>query len=149
MHASTVQFLTFLCAMVGYAGLAAMVIQSARFPLLVWIWRPIALLIALHVLLVWAFRYEWHLAQATRNGYIGFGLFHTALLVILISTLLHPERAVILLRVAFLIVSVGAIGAVFRYNEVAIYRVPVLLGAVLGGAGFALAMTNPRRRNGA
>src|SRR5436309_551175 len=127
MDPSTLQVFTFLSAMIGYAGLVTTVILSARHSLPLWIWRPIAALIVLHVAMVWAFRYEWQPAQATRNGYIGFVLFHTALLVIVTSAFLRPERAVILVRVAFVIVTVGALGAVFRYKEVEIYRGPVIL----------------------
>ena len=52
----------------------------------------IAVLVSAHVLLVWAYRYEWQWTQATRNGYAGFVIFHVALLLILASTL-APARA--------------------------------------------------------
>jgi hypothetical protein len=113
---NAVTFLTFFLAMLAYAGLAATVVWSAwgRVPRL--LMTGTAALVATHVFLVWAFRYEWQFAWATRNGYLGFLVFHTAVLLILFSAFVQPGWAVPLLRLAFLAVTVGATGAVFRYE---------------------------------
>ncbi len=129
--------LTFLLAVIGYAGLTATAILAARGRLPIALWRGTAVVIAAHVALVWAIRYEWSLSQATRNGYAGFLVFHSALAVILTSLFLKNRAASALVRIAFVIVSLGAIGAVFRYSEVAVYRAPVLVLAVAGAIGVA------------
>jgi hypothetical protein len=94
--------------------------------------------IVVHVLLVWV-RYEWRVAEAIRNGYLGFLLFHGALALIVASMFLADRTARILVWAAFATVSVGAIGAVWRYEVVAVYRAPVLLTAVAGAVGLARA----------
>jgi hypothetical protein len=65
-------------------------------------------------------------------------------LLILISAFARRRVAVPLLRVAFLFVTVGALGAVFRYEEVSSYRLPVVLASLVGAAGLLLAL---QRRN--
>jgi hypothetical protein len=152
-----VETLTFVLAVVGYAGLTVAVIATTRGPVPHWLWRPTVFVIVTHVLLVWSVRYEWQLSQATRNGYAGFALFHTALAFILLSVFAGEAAARVLMRVAFTIVTVGALGAVFRYDEVAMYRLPIMvmaavglvaLGrAVLGGGGPAAPRAVPSRRD--
>ena len=85
--------------------------------------------------MVWAYRYDWQFSLAVRNGYFGFLLFHSALLIILISTFVKESGAKTLIRVSFIVVTIGAVGASFRYDVVAIYRVPVLLCAIAGSGG--------------
>ncbi len=126
--------LTFPLAILGFAllaGCAPLAIQG-KCPL--WLKLVTAVVIAVHVFFVWAFRYEWSFAQATRNGYFGFALFHTALGLIVTSPFLPPKLARMFLLLAFLAVCLGANGAVYRYDVVAAYRIPVhaitLLGAV-------------------
>ena len=124
--------ITFLLAIIGYVGLTVVLLRSlqGRMP---WVlWRTVAVVIATHVVMVWTFRYHGEFALAVRNGYGGFLLFHTALTLILISTFLRERLAILLVRVAFLIVTAGALGASFIYDVVAIYRVPVILCAVAG-----------------
>lgn len=145
MNPSTVELGTFLAAMLGYAGLAAVVLASAVRPMPLAFWRVVSLSIALHVGLVWAYRYEWQFDRATRNGYAGFLIFHTALLLILASTVVRERAAVILVRLAFPVVTAGALGAVFRYEAVAVYRIPVILCAVGGGLGVLMAYYRLRR----
>jgi hypothetical protein len=138
--------LTFVLAMAGYAGLAATAVTAALHRLPIPFWRVVAAIIVAHVALVWAVRYEGSFAAATRNGYAGFLVFHAALGMIVLSVLAAERRARVLIFFAFAIVSAGALGAVFRYDVVAIYRVPVVLTAALGAAGLARAYWLKRRR---
>jgi hypothetical protein len=125
----------FPLAVAGYAGLTFTAIRSARGDLPVTVWRLAALAIVLHVVLVWTVRYEWRLDVATRNGPYGFLIFHTALAAIVSSLVAREAIARGLVLAAFLIVSAGALGAVFRYDDVAIYRVPVIALAAGGVVG--------------
>jgi hypothetical protein len=81
-------------------------------------------------LLVWIYEYAGSFAQATRNGYAGFIIFHVALVLIVVSAL-RPSISPLIVP-AFLIVCVGAVGAVHRYEEVSIYRWLVILIAAGG-----------------
>jgi hypothetical protein len=85
--------------------------------------------------MVWIYRYELQFSLAVRNGYIGFAIFHTALLMILISTVVKEHITLILIRLSFIIVTIGAVGAIFRYDVVTIYRLPIMLCAFAGSAG--------------
>ncbi len=85
--------------------------------------------------LVWTLRYEWSWAQATRNGYAGAVIFHGALAVILVSLVVRARLAARLIAASFVIVTLGAMGAVFRYEEVAHYRLIVISLAVVGVVG--------------
>lgn len=134
-----IETLTFALAMVGYAGLTATAIVSGWRRVLVPFWRVTAAVIILHVFLVWHARYEWQLAVATRNGYAGFVIFHAALAAVVASTLAPEPRRSHLVRAAFLVVTAGATGAVFRYEVVAVYRIPVLACATAGLAALAIA----------
>lgn len=131
---ATLTGLTFLLAVLGYAGLTITAIMAAKGRMPVALWRATAAIIVTHVSLVWAVRYDWSLAQATRNGYAGFLVFHTALLLIIVSVFV-PARAANLVYVVFAIVSLGALGAVSRYEEVAHYALVVLSLAVAGSVG--------------
>jgi hypothetical protein len=132
--------LTFLLAVLGYAGLAATAVRSARGRLPVTLWRPTASVIVVHVLLVWTLRYDWQIAQATRNGYLGFVIFHAALMLIVTSLGVAERHARVLVWIAFGIVTPGALGAVFLYEVVAGYRVAVIAIAVAGLAGLGWAV---------
>ena len=70
--------------------------------------------------------------MAVRNGYAGFFIFHSALLFIVTAPFVPPVICKPLIVLSFLIVSAGASGAVFRYEMVSIYRIPVLINAGLG-----------------
>ena len=133
--------LTFLLAMIGFAALAGSAVSAARGSLPRSLSAATASVVLVHVVLVWTFRYEGDIAQATRNGYAGFLIFHVALALIVAAPLLPPRPGRLATLVAFPIVCIGASGAVFRYDEVAIYRVPVILVAALG---IVLIFTNAR-----
>ena len=128
----TLENLTFLLAFLGYLGLSVNLVLTARGTFS----RPaialVALIAVVHVYLVWAFRYDWQFAMAVRNGYAGFFIFHSALLSIVAAAFVPPVICKPLIALSFLIVSAGATGAVFRYEVVSIYRVPVLINAGLG-----------------
>jgi hypothetical protein len=128
----TLTHLTFLLAVLGYAGLTLTAILTARGRVPVVLWRVAAAIIVIHVALVWAVRYGWSLAQATRHGYAGFLIFHGALVLIMVSVFV-PARTAALVHVAFAIVSLGALGAVSRYEEVAGYA-PVVMALVVAGS---------------
>lgn len=139
------EFVTFLLAPIGYAGLTLALVQISRGDRLGAVWRLTTLVIVTHVVLVWYVRYDWQFSEATRNGYVGFAVFHAALAAILTSHVVSPAAARRLVVVAFLAVSVGAIGATFRYDVVEMYRIPVLLCAVAGSAALLRACTARRR----
>ena len=128
----TLENFTFLLAFLGYVGLSANLVLTARGTFS----RPAIALVALvavaHVYLVWAFRYDWQFDMAVRNGYAGFLIFHSALLCIVAAALVPPAICKPLILLSFLIVSAGASGAVFRYDVVSVYRVPVLVNAGFG-----------------
>jgi hypothetical protein len=125
---------TFFLAMAGYVCLTAAAVGAVRQPPKFLI-RVTAAIVLSHVLLVWSVHYDWSLTAATRNGYAGFVMFHAALAAI-VGAMAAPEPlARRLIVAAFAIVSVGALGAVFRYDVVRIYRVPVIVCAAAGGIG--------------
>jgi len=117
--------LTFLLAPLGYAGLTASMISAVYRHTPLGLWRVTALVIVTHVGLVWHVRYAWQFNEATRNGYAGFAMFHTALLAIVVSTIVGEDLRRKLLVTAFLVVSLGASVAVYKYDVVAGYRFPV------------------------
>jgi hypothetical protein len=139
--------LTFLLAVVGYAGLTTTAVLSAygRFPAR--IWRAAAVAILVHVVLVWVVRYEGQLAQAIRNGYAGFLLFHAALILVAVSLTVPERHARQLVWIAFAIVTPGAIGAVFRYEAVTGYRNIVVAIAAVGVFGLGRSRWFGRRQS--
>jgi len=124
---------TFALAILGYLGLTSTVVIAARtgFPRR-W-WRIVVAIIVSHVTLVWSVRYGGDFSLAIRNGYFGFILFHSALAMIMTSLFLPVHWARPMVDVCFLIVSAGALGAVFIYEVVDMYRLPVIGGIVVGG----------------
>ena len=140
------EFITFLLAPIGYAGLTLIAVKAARGAVPVGLLRGVAVVILIHVLLVWIVRYEGQFSEATRNGYIGFVLFHSTLVAIVASVFVGERLARRLIVVAFGIVTLGAVGAVFRYDVVAIYRLPVVLCAILGIVGLTRVYWLKRRR---
>jgi hypothetical protein len=142
---TTIEFVTFLLAIIGYIGLCLNLITIVRSRLRKPYLAATAIVILVHVFMVWAFRYSWAFSQATRNGYVGFVLFHSALLCIIISVFAGTETANKLVIAAFLIVTAGAIGATFRYDVVAMYRIPVLLIAGIGMAALGKAYYDKRK----
>ena len=142
-----IEFITFLLAIIGYVGLAANTVLISQGKFHQGLITVAAMVIVIHVLMVWHFRYEWQFSEATRNGYVGFLLFHFSLLAIGGATIFPENQAKWLIILSFLIVSVGAIGATFRYEVVTIYRYPVLLIAVVG-VGFLLRNAQLKFRGG-
>jgi hypothetical protein len=128
----TLENFTFLLAFLGYLGLSVNMVLVSRGTCK----RPaialVALVVVAHVYLVWACRYDWQIAMAVRNGYAGFFIFHAALLSIVTAPFVPTVICKPLIVLSFLIVSAGASGAVFRYEVVSIYRMPVLINAGLG-----------------
>jgi len=131
----TIIFITFLLAIIGYTGLTTVLLLSLKRKVPFLFWRIVAAIIFVHVIMVWTYRYDWQFSLAVRNGYSGFIIFHTALLMILFSTFAKESTAKILIRISFIVVTIGALGASFRYDVVAIYRLPVMLCALAGGGG--------------
>jgi hypothetical protein len=72
-----------------------------------------------------------------RNGWAGFAMFHGALVMIVASTAVPERAARWLIHLSFLIVTLGNLGATFLYDVVAIYRIPVVLCALVGTAALA------------
>lgn len=129
------EFVTFLLAPVGYAGLALAAVRAAQRHASAMLRGGVAAVVVVHVALVWVVRYDGQVSEATRNGYAGFVLFHAALAAIVASAFVAERIARPLVIGAFGIVTVGALGAVFRYDVVALYRIPVMLTAIGGGVG--------------
>lgn len=138
------EFITFLLAPIGYAGLTSTTVMAAHGRWPVALWRVTVLVIVVHVALVWHVRYEWRLSEATRNGYAGFVVFHAALIAIVASLAAESRIARRLVTAAFAAVTVGAVAATFKYDVVANYRIPVLAIALVGVAGLAYSRL-PRR----
>lgn len=127
-----IDHLTFALAFLGFVMLAWQAATSATGRRLRQVeWATAAIVLA-HVALVWAHRYEFSFAQATRKGYAGFLVFHAALGAIAFAPFVSQRAARWLTLFAFAAVCVGAIGAVFRYDVVRWYRVPVLVVAAFG-----------------
>jgi hypothetical protein len=137
MSVPALEFITFLLAPIGYAGLTSTMVMSTRgrWPVLL-SWLTAAIVVT-HVLMVWHVRYEWQFSEATRNGFAGFAIFHAALAAIVTSLVVDFRMARRLVIGAFVAVTVGAIAATFKYEVVATYRIPVMAMAV---AGIALAV---------
>jgi len=136
--------IAFALAVIGYAGLTVTAIRAAYGSLPMALWRATVLVIVVHTFLIWHVRYEWSFATATRNGYAGFLIFHGALLAIVWSAVASEPLQSRLVWVSFVVVTLGAVGAVFRYDEVAVYRLPVL---ALGAVGVAALLAAARRRS--
>jgi len=131
---SAVIFITFLLAMIGYAGMTIVILLSLKNKIPFLLWHVVTTVVLTHVIMVWTYRYGWQFSYSVRNGYSGFIIFHTALLIILISNAAR-KKALFLIRLSFLIVTMGAVGASFRYEIVEIYRIPVILCAATGCGG--------------
>jgi hypothetical protein len=128
--------LTFALAFAAYVLLACRTVLWAAGRA----WRPLTVALAAsalaHVALVWVWRFEGSLSTALAKGLAGFVIFHTALALILIGAVLHEPWSGRCLALAFPIVTAGAVGAAFKYDVVAGYRIPllvVLAATVLGG----------------
>jgi hypothetical protein len=94
----------------------------------------LALVVTLHVLLIWTEVYELEPARAVRNGWAGAVVFHGAYLAILAHGVAGARArwAGWLVYPAWLLVSAGGIGATFKFDVVSGYRAPMLGVALLG-----------------
>ena len=137
--------ITFLLAKAGYAGLTAVLLLSLRGRLPINLWRGVACVILVHVIMVWAFRYHGDINLALRNGPQGLLMFHGALMMILASLFTREQLSKMLIRISFAVVTMGAIGATFLYDVVAIYRIPVLACALAGIGGLVWAFLHRTR----
>lgn len=144
---TTAIFITFLMAIVGYVGLTVVVVMTARDRAWLGLWRIVVGIIFAHVVMVWMFRYDWQFHLAVRNGYAGFLIFHLAVISIFISTFCNRDLGQTLIHVSFLIVTVGAVGASFRYDVVAVYRVVVIGCGLMGGLSLIQFYVFKRRFN--
>jgi len=124
-------FITFFLAITGYCGLTIAILFSLQEKIPIQFWRIVSAIILLHVIMVWSFHYEGNFFTAVRNGYSGFIIFHSALLMIIVSNFVKRKLAILLVRISFIIVSIGAVGAVFRYDVVAVYKLPVIFFVLL------------------
>ncbi len=139
----TLETFTFLLAFLGYFGLLVNLVLVTRGTCSRTAVALAALIAVAHVYLVWACRYDWQFAMAVRNGYAGFFIFHSALLFIVAAAFVPSVICKPLIILSFLIVSAGASGAVFRYEVVSIYRIPVL---IIGGLGLGFLLFNQYRK---
>lgn len=138
-------FITFLLAIIGYAGMTTVVLLSIKKPIPLLLWRITTLIIFVHVVLVWVHRYEFQFDVAVRNGYFGFIIFHSALLMILTSNFVKRSISIKLIRISFIIVAAGAIGATFRYDVVEVYKIPVIILSVIGLSSLAINIFSSKR----
>jgi hypothetical protein len=131
MNEEFIQESTFYLAAAGYALLALAAIMASHkvhkkpFSLFV------ALVIGAHVLLIWSYRFHWDFDHAIVNGYAGFAIFHGALVASLLASITPPKLGRFLTVVAFLVVSVGANAAVWKYDYLAHLKIPVHATAVV------------------
>ena len=128
-------FITFFFAVIGYTGLTITLLLSLKKNIPHLFWRIVSLIILIHVFMVWSYRYDWQFAVSVRNGYSGFLIFHTALLMILLSNFVKENIEKTLIRISFIVVTTGAVGAVFKYDVVAVYKILVLICAAVGSTG--------------
>ena len=128
-------FISFLLAVIGYVGLTSVLVLTLRGRHPIALLRVVALIVLAHVAMVWIYRYDWQFDLAVRNGYAGFVIFHTALALILISTFAKERLSQKFVHISFVIVTIGAIGASFRYDVVSMYRFIVIPCGVVGGIG--------------
>jgi hypothetical protein len=137
-ESTTEIFITFLLAIIGYAGLTVTLLISLKKKVPFLFWRFVAGIIFVHVIMVWVYRYNFHFSLSIRNGYTGFLIFHSALIMILLSTIVKEHISKLLIIISFIVVTIGAVGATFRYEVVEVYRTPVLMFAVAGIGGLLL-----------
>jgi hypothetical protein len=121
---------TFGLAYLGYLLLCFTVVRRARggggrLPAF-----ATAIVVLAHVSCVWAWRFEGSLRQALDKSIPGFVVFHSALLLILLGTILPSRWSTRSLVLAFAVVSAGALPAPFRYDEIRILAVPMFAAFV-------------------
>jgi hypothetical protein len=142
------EFLTFFLAVSGYATLTVACVLAGRrgehIPR--GLVRATAFIVVTHVVMVWTVRYQWQFELATRNGFAPFLIFHTALALIVAAAFVGNVLSRRFLWTAFPVVTLGALGAVFTYDFVALYRVPVVVLGAIGMAGIGRGVLASRLR---
>jgi hypothetical protein len=123
--------ITFGLAFVGYLLLGLDVVMHVGRTPRRWVSVALAVVVAIHVGLVWGWRFDWSLAYALEKGLAGFVIFHTALTLIVAAALAPEPWSGRLLYVAFPIVTTGALGAAFKYDYVAGYRISLLIALAM------------------
>jgi len=124
--------ITFALAIIGYIGMTATLIRTNLKSLPRGFWIATVVIIIIHVFMIWQVRYGWEFGLAVRNGCGGFVVFHAAFLLIVGSVFTGNALSRRLLHISFIIVTAGATGAVFIYDAVSIYRIPVIICGVAG-----------------
>lgn len=135
-------WITFGLAFLGYAALAADAVRRAAGARSPGPTRLAAAIVLAHVLCVWAFRFDWSLQAMLAKGLGAFALFHGAFAAILAAVLVREPWRSRLVLAAFAVVSLGAVPAPFRYDEIAVLRLPML--AAFGAALAAMVRWRPR-----
>ena len=135
--------MTFALAFVAYVLLGVSVVLGVRGYVTRRYTMAAALVAATHVTLVWTLRYHGSLAAALDKGRAGFVIFHFALLLLIVATVMPQPLSAVLTWLAFPVVTSGAVGAAFKYDYVAGYRIPLLVTA---GAAVGLGFLAWRKR---
>jgi hypothetical protein len=118
--------LTFGLAFVGYALLAVDAALRVRGRCSASRTALAAAVILAHVLCVWTFRFDWSFARMWAKSPAAFLLFHAALLLIVAAVPAREPWRSRLVVAGFAIVCAGALPAPFRYEELALLRVPMV-----------------------
>ena len=130
--------LTFGLAFAGYLLLCSEVVLRAGGRAVPGSSLLLAAVVATHVACVWSFRFGGSFDLAYSGREPGFFLFHGALLLIVTAPFVERRWTDRLLGVAFVIVSLGAIGASFKYEVVSILRLPVVAACLATGVAAPL-----------
>jgi hypothetical protein len=105
-----------------------------------WLTACTAFTAVAHVALVWIVRFEGSFEVALSRGWAGFAIFHVALALIVAASTAPGRWSGRLMLAAFPIVSLGAIGAAFKYEFVSVLRIPLIAAfaaaAILASLGW-------------
>ncbi|MFT7581582.1 MAG: hypothetical protein ACI9MR_003260, partial [Myxococcota bacterium] len=87
-----------------------------------------------HIVLVWAWRFDWRMEVAMRNGPGGFLVFVAAYLGLLwaLPRMGRGQPPLTLLIAAYMLVTAGAVVAPFRYPEIGVLAIPMAATALVG-----------------
>lgn len=99
-----------------------------------------------HVALVYGHRFGWNLAIPFERNVIAFFLFNAAYLLIAAAPFLPRPWHGRLPLAAFPIVSMGAVGAAFRYEYLSVPRAPVLIAFLTTAVALISGWRARRRR---
>jgi hypothetical protein len=140
----TTDLVTFGLAVCAYALLATVAIATLRQRRALGLRWAMAAVTVLHVVCVWLLRFGGSFAKAVEKGWAGAILFHAALALTVALPFLKPPWTTRAALSAYAIVSAGAVGAVFKYSFVAMFRGPVL--AIFLSSLLAIGVTLVHRR---